>query len=193
VVAIGGQTWVERPDSVGTVLPTVEVRVVSDGIPVPAGETGEISFKGPQVVSGYWNAPEATAASFRDGWFHTGDIGRIAPDGYLYVIGRMKDIVIRGGENINCGEVEACLGNHPGVIEVAAFGVPHPTLGEELAVVVCLTEAGQATADELRAFVAERLAAFKVPARVYLSRLPLPRTATGKVIKQGLAGFASSQ
>jgi acyl-CoA synthetase (AMP-forming)/AMP-acid ligase II len=193
VVAIGGQTWVERPDSVGPVLPTVEVRVVSDGIPVPAGETGEITFKGPQVVSGYWNAPEATAASFRDGWFHTGDIGRIAPDGYLYVIGRMKDIVIRGGENINCGEVEACLGNHPGVIEVAAFGIPHPTLGEELAVVVCLTEAGQATADELRAFVAERLAAFKVPARVYLSRRPLPRTATGKVIKQGLAGFASSQ
>jgi long-chain acyl-CoA synthetase len=191
VVAIGGKDYVQRPDSVGTLLPTVEVRVVDGGIPVPDGELGEIIFKGPQVVAGYWNSPAATAANFRDGWFHTGDIGRIGPDGYVYVVGRMKDIVIRGGENISCGEVEACLGNHSDVVEVAAFGVPHPALGEELGVVVCLTPASAAGADELRAFVAQRLAAFKIPAHVYLSRHPLPRTATGKVIKQGLAEFAT--
>ena len=191
VVAIGGKDYVQRPDSVGTVLPTVEVRVVDNGGTVPDGELGEIVFKGPQVVLGYWRAPEATAATFRDGWFHTGDIGRIGPDGYVYVVGRMKDIVIRGGENISCGEVEACLGNHPDVIEAAAFAMPHPTLGEELGAVVCLNAASTASAGDLRVFVAQRLAAFKVPARVYLSHVPLPRTATGKVIKQDLAEFVS--
>lgn len=193
VVAIGGKDYVQRPDSVGTPLPTVEVRVVDDGSAVPDGELGEITFKGPQVVSGYWKSPEATVANFRDGWFHTGDIGRIGPDGFVYVVGRMKDIVIRGGENISCGEVEACLGNHPDVVEVAAFGVPHDALGEELGVVVCLTPASTAGAGELRAFVAQRLAAFKIPAHVHLSRRPLPRTATGKVVKQGLAEFAAQQ
>jgi long-chain acyl-CoA synthetase len=193
VVAIGGRDYVQRPASVGTVLPTVEVRVVDNGITVPDGELGEITFKGAQVVSGYWKSPEATAANFRDGWFHTGDIGRIDPDGYVYVVGRMKDIVIRGGENISCGEVEACLGNHPDVVEVAAFGVPHASLGEELGVVVCLTPSSTAGADELREFASERLAAFKVPAHVYLCGRPLPRTATGKVIKQDLAEFATRQ
>jgi acyl-CoA synthetase (AMP-forming)/AMP-acid ligase II len=193
VVAIGGKDYIQRPASVGIVLPTVEVRVVDNGITVPDGELGEITFKGPQVVSGYWKSPEATAANFRDGWFHTGDIGRIGPDGYVYVVGRMKDIVIRGGENISCGEVEACLGNHPDVVEAAAFGVPHASLGEELGVVVCLTPSSTAGAGELREFASQRLAAFKVPAHVYLSRRPLPRTATGKVIKQGLAEFAARQ
>lgn len=193
VVAIGGKTYVERPDSVGTILPGVEMRVVDGDTPVPDGELGEIVFKGPQVVSGYWHAPEVTAATFRDGWFHTGDTGRIDPDGYLYILGRIKDIVIRGGENISCGEVEGCLGNHPDVIEVAAYGVPHPTLGEELGVVVCLTAGSTATPDALRRFVAERLAAFKVPAHVFLSRPPLPRTASGKVIKRELASFIAGQ
>jgi long-chain acyl-CoA synthetase len=193
VVAIGGRTYVERPDSVGTILPGVEMRIVDGDTPVPEGELGEIVFKGPQVVSGYWHAPEASAATFRDGWFHTGDTGRIDQDGYLYILGRIKDIVIRGGENISCGEVEGCLGNHPDVVEVAAYGVPHPTLGEELGVVACLSADSTATADDLRKFVGERLAAFKVPAHVTLSSLPLPRTASGKVIKRELAGFIAGQ
>ena len=193
VVAIGGKTYVQRPDSVGTILPGVEMRIVDGDTPVPDGELGEIVFKGPQIVSGYWRAPEATAATFRDGWFHTGDTGRIDPDGYLYILGRIKDIVIRGGENISCGEVEGCLGNHPDVVEVVAYGVPHPTLGEELGVVVCLTAGSAATVDDLRKFVAERLAAFKVPAHVSLSSLALPRTASGKVIKRELPSFIAGQ
>jgi long-chain acyl-CoA synthetase len=194
VVAIGGKTYVDRPDSVGTLLPMAQVQVVDDdGAPVAAGQLGEIWFKGPQVVSGYWRSPEVSAASFTDGWFHTGDIGRQDPDGFIFIMGRIKDIVIRGGENISCGEVEGCLGNHPDVIEVAAFGLPHPSLGEELGVVACLTEGSAAGADDLRAFVAGRLAAFKVPAHVFLSGRPLPRTASGKVIKQELAGFVAGQ
>jgi acyl-CoA synthetase (AMP-forming)/AMP-acid ligase II len=192
VVAIGGADYVARPDSIGRPLPTVEIRIVGeDGVEVPVGEPGEITVRGPQVVSGYWRAPEATAASFRAGWFHTGDVGRVADDGFIHIVGRIKDVVIRGGENINCGEVESCLLDYAGVVEAAAFGVPHPSLGEELGAVVVVAGDQAGDPERIRAHVAERLAAFKVPAYVYVSHRPLPRTATGKVVKQGLAEFAA--
>ena len=198
VVAIGGPDWVKRPDSVGRALPTVEVGIVDDRlVRVPNGKEGEIILRGPQVVTGYLR--DASPESFTEGWFRTGDLGRLDDEGYLYISGRLKDVVIRGGENINCAEVEACLTSHPDVVEAAAFGIAHPTLGEELAAIVRVHPGADLDADILRAHVASQLAAFKVPARMVTTSEPLPRTASGKIVKNDIArqmdfeaAFASS-
>jgi long-chain acyl-CoA synthetase len=172
----------------------VELRVVGpDGADVAPGEPGEVWIKGPTVSShGYWNRPDANAESFTEGWFHTGDIGRLDADGFLYIVDRAKDLVIRGGENISCVEVEDALYEHPDVIDAAVVGVPHKTLGEEVKAVVQLREGSTVTADELRAFAAERLAAFKVPEYIEIVDHPLPRNPAGKLLKQVLRGEASS-
>jgi long-chain acyl-CoA synthetase len=184
---------VRRPTSIGRRLPGVEVRLVdSDGNPVGDGEPGEIVVRGAQVVSGYVGQPEETRRAFRGGWFHTGDLGRTDADGYYYVVGRIKDVIIRGGENINAAEIESCLAGHPDVIEAAAFGVPHASLGEEVAAAVLLHPQSATTAADLRGYVAERLAHFKVPAYLYVSERPLPRTASGKIVKRDLASFVST-
>ncbi|MDT9592161.1 class I adenylate-forming enzyme family protein [Nocardioides zeae] len=186
VVAIGGPDWIARPDSVGRALPTAEVAILDSEARVqPAGVEGEIALRGPQVITAYQHG--ASADSFVGGWFRTGDLGRLDDEGYLYVSGRLKDVVIRGGENIHCAEVEACLTEHADVVEAAAFGRPHPTLGEELAAIVRLRPGASADADAIRAHVAARLAAFKVPARVVLTEIGLPRTASGKILKLGIA------
>ncbi|WP_269476438.1 class I adenylate-forming enzyme family protein [Phytohabitans suffuscus] len=186
VFAISGADFVARPDSVGRPLPTVEVRIEDGtGRPVPAGAEGEVALRGPQVVAGYCRTPSQD--NFVDGWFRTGDLGRLDPDGYLYLVGRLKDVVIRGGENINCAEVEACLATHPDVVEAVVFGLPHPTLGEELAAIVRLLPASTTDAATLRAYAAERLAAFKVPAKLAISPTPIPRTPSGKIIKRHVA------
>jgi long-chain acyl-CoA synthetase len=185
-----GADYVARPDSVGRLVPTAEVLVVDpgSGAPVPDGEIGELWFRGPNVVRGYWNNPAATGAAFTDGWFHTGDLGRVEY-GWVYVVDRMKDVVIRGGENIYCAEVEAALFEHPSVADVALVGVPDPVLGEEAVAVVVPrpdTVPGEAAAAALRDHVARRLAAFKVPRYVVFRADPLPRTPTGKVLKRDL-------
>ena len=180
-----GDDYVTHPGSAGRPVPTVELRIVdADGKDAPQGESGEIWLKGPTISShGYWNRPDANAESFTDGWFHTGDIGRLDPDGFLYIVDRVKDLVIRGGENISCVEVEDALYEHPDVIDAAVVGVPHKTLGEEVKAVVQLREGSTATVEELRAFCAERLANFKVPEYVELVSQPLPRNPAGKVLK----------
>jgi acyl-CoA synthetase (AMP-forming)/AMP-acid ligase II len=187
-IANAGAEYLRRPDSVGTpISPVMEVRVAGpDGEPVPTGETGEIWIKGPTVFRGYLGNPEATAAALTGGWFRTGDVGRLDEDGYLFVVDRLKDVVIRGGENVYAAEVEAALYEHPDVAEAAIVGVPDERYGEAVAAVVRLRPGSGADADGLRAHVAGRLAAFKVPSIVRITGDALPRNAAGKVLKREL-------
>lgn len=193
-IANFGAAYVARPDSVGLpISPVIEVRIAGDdGNPLPVGEVGEIWLKGPTVIRGYFNLPEATAAAFHDGWFRTGDAGKLDDEGYLYVVDRLKDVVIRGGENIYAAEVEAALYEHPDVTEAAIVGIPHPRLGEEVGAVIRVREGSALSDDEVRAHVGARLAAFKVPSRIWISTDELPRNATGKVLKRQLRDSLSS-
>ncbi|MBA2280248.1 MAG: AMP-binding protein [Acidimicrobiia bacterium] len=188
-----GDDYVTHPTSTGRATPILEIEVRdADDRAVPAGERGEIWFKGPNLFRGYWNKPEATAEVLVDGWLRTGDIGRIDEEGFVYVEDRAKDMVLRGGENVYCAEVEAAIYEHPAVHEAAVFGVPHERLGEEVATAVHLKPGATLEADELRAFVGERLAAFKVPTRVSFAEAPLPRNAAGKMLKRELRDQLSS-
>jgi long-chain acyl-CoA synthetase len=185
VVAISGADFAKRPASVGRPLPTAEVAIMdAAGQIVGTGTEGEVVVRGPQVISGY--AGLGTDGNFADGWFRTGDIGEIDPEGFIYLRGRLKDIVIRGGENISCAEVEGCLATHPDVIEAVALGAPHQTLGEELVAIAHIRPGSPVTPEDLRRYAAERLAAFKVPARIALISTSLPRTASGKIVKRQL-------
>jgi len=188
MIGIAGAAYRDKPTSVGRPLsPLNEVRIVDeDGRDLPAGEVGEIWVKGPTVVRGYLNDDEATAASFTDGWFHTGDLGLLDEDGFLFVVDRLKDVVIRGGENVYAAEVEAVLFDHPDVVDVAVVGAPHDRLGEEVAAVVCRRPGSELGADELCRHAADRLAHFKVPSIVVFRDTPLPRNAAGKVVKRAL-------
>jgi acyl-CoA synthetase (AMP-forming)/AMP-acid ligase II len=188
-IANAGREYVDRPDSVGRPLaPVNEVRVADpdSGEPLPAGEVGEIWLKGPTVVRGYFDDAAATAAAFVDGWFRTGDLGRLDADGYLYVVDRLKDVVIRGGENVYAAEIEAALYEHPDIAEAAIIGVPHDRLGEEVGAVVRRRAGSDLSVDDVQAHVAARLAAFKVPSHVWVVDDELPRNATGKVLKREL-------
>ena len=148
---------------------------------------GEVLLRGPNVVKGYWGKPEATAESFTEGgWFHSGDVARLDDEGFVYIVDRAKDMVIRGGENVYCSEVEAALFEHPAVTDAAVFGVPHHVLGEEVGAVVRLRSGSSATVEDLQAHVRERLAAFKVPAHVWIRDEELPRNPAGKVLKRAL-------
>jgi acyl-CoA synthetase (AMP-forming)/AMP-acid ligase II len=182
-----GTDYRERPESVGIPVPVCDVRIVdAGGADVEPGAPGEIWIKGPNVVPGYWRRPEETAATFTDGWLHSGDIGRLDDDGFLYILDRAKDIVIRGGENISSIEVEAALYLDPRVAEVAVFAVPHPTLGEEVGAVVRLWPGREADEEELRASAAEQLAPFQVPTHIWLVTVPFPRNGAGKMLKREL-------
>jgi long-chain acyl-CoA synthetase len=185
----GAEDYEHRPDSCGPAVAVGEVKIMSlDENPreLPVGEVGELWFKGPQVVKGYWNKPEATAQTFVDGWVKTGDLARVDAEGFVFIIDRAKDMLIRGGENIYCIEVENVLYDHPAVMDAALVGIPHKTLGEEPAAVVTLKPGAHATEAELRAHVAEHLAAFKVPVRVVFWHETLPRNANGKIMKNEL-------
>ena len=187
IISNGGADYFARPDSVGRTVPVAQARVVNDaGEDVADGQIGEIWIKGPNVVQGYWNKPEATAEAFTDGWFHTGDLGYRDAEGFFYVVDRKKDVVIRGGENVYCAEVEAVLFEHPAVQDVAIIGLPHRMLGEEVAAVIEARPGHTIDPAEIQAFVATRLARFKAPTQVLISDGPLPRTATGKVLKREL-------
>jgi long-chain acyl-CoA synthetase len=190
-----GQDYLDRPTSVGRPFPVVDVGVVDadSGRHLGPGAVGELWFRGPNVARGYWNDPGATAEAFSDGWFHTGDLGSVDEDGFVYVVDRLKDVVIRAGENVYCAEVEAALFEHAAVADVAVVGVPHAELGEEVAAVVQLKEGATASAANLQDHVSARLAHFKVPAHVVFRAGPLPRTATGKVLKRELRDELSRQ
>lgn len=182
------EDYEHRPDSCGPAVAVGECKImtIEGDRELPIGEVGELWFKGPQVVKGYWNKPEATAQTFVDGWVKTGDLARMDPEGFVFIIDRAKDMLIRGGENIYCIEVENCLFDHPAVMDAALVGIPHKTLGEEPAAVVTLKPGAEATEQELRAFVAERLAAFKVPVKIVFWHETLPRNANGKIMKNEL-------
>jgi len=164
-----------------------ELRVVrQDGESCGVGEIGEIAIRGPEVMVGYWNNPEATAAALVDGWLRTGDLGYLDEEGFLFLVDRAKDIVIRAGENISCTEVENVVYAHPDTYECACFGLPHERLGEEIAVAVYPKPGHALDADDLRRHVGEHLAAFKVPSRVFVFDEPLPRNASGKLLRRSL-------
>ena len=176
-----------RPDSSGPALPVGEMKVLGeDGSELPVGGVGELWVKGPNVVRGYWRNPAATAATFVDGWLRTGDIARLDEEGFCYILDRTKDMLIRGGENIYCIEVENVLYEHPAVIDAAVVAIPHHSLGEEPGAVVTLKPGARASEDELRAFAAERIAAFKVPVRILFAADMLPRNPNGKILKSEL-------
>jgi steroid-24-oyl-CoA synthetase len=182
-----GDDYVKKPDSVGPPVPVVTVKVVDpDGRHLPTGAVGELFIKGPNVVKGYWGKPEATAQTFSDGWLHTGDVARIDDEGFVYIVDRAKDMLIRGGENIYSVEIEDVLYEHPSVGEAAIIGVSHPTLGEEAAAVIQLRPGTSATESELQEFVASKLAAFKVPVKIWFYDGPLPRNPAGKILKREL-------
>jgi acyl-CoA synthetase (AMP-forming)/AMP-acid ligase II len=175
-----------RIGSVGRPVPPTEIRVIDrDGDPLPADEVGELLVRNPGKEREYFNDPEATARTWRDGWLHTGDLARIDSDGYLYIVGRAKDVIIRGGNNVHAGDVESAIMEFPGVQEAAVAGVPHDVLGEDVAAWVVPVAGRSVDPDELRAFLADRLSDYKIPRRVTVVG-ELPRNATGKVLKHEL-------
>jgi acyl-CoA synthetase (AMP-forming)/AMP-acid ligase II len=188
VTSHAGEDYLARPDSAGPPVPVADLKIVApDGTAgLAVGEIGELWARGPQIVKGYWNQPEATAAAFVDGWVRTGDLARLDEDGFVYIVDRAKDMVIRGGENIYSIEVENVLFDHPAVTDAALIGLPHRTLGEEPAAVVHLAPGAETTEEELKAWVRERLAVFKTPVRIAFLPQPLPRNANGKILKQEL-------
>jgi fatty-acyl-CoA synthase len=182
-----GQDSIRKIGSVGTPMANVEVRVVDDEMnDVPRGEVGEIVYRGPLVMTGYWNKPKETAEAFRGGWFHSGDMVREDEDGYYYVVDRKKDMIISGGENIYCAEVENVLAAHPGIGDVALIGVPDPKWGETpLAVVVPADPAAPPSLESIEAYCKEHLAGYKRPRRIAIVEA-LPRNPSGKVLKTAL-------
>jgi long-chain acyl-CoA synthetase len=183
----GGEDLLARPRSTGRPVPVLEVRVVDDqGREVPRGEVGEICFRGAPLIRGYWGKPEATAETIVDGWLHSGDLGRVDEEGFVYVEDRLKDMVLRGGENVYCAEVEAAIYEHPAVYEAAVFGLPHERLGEEVAAVVMRRGDSELDADSLEAYLRERLAVFKLPTVIDITDAQLPRNASGKILKRTL-------
>nr|WP_308407413.1 AMP-binding protein [Streptomyces olivochromogenes] len=173
-----------RPGSVGTPIRGVEMRVVdNDGKEVPQEESGEIVIRGHNVMKRYWQRPEETAEAIRDGWLYTGDLGRVDEDGYFWIVGRKKDVIIRGGYNVYPREVEDVLYEHPAVADAAVIGLPNSDLGEEVGAAVVLKPGARTTADELRAYVKGQVAAYKYPRKVWITDT-LPKGPTGKILKR---------
>jgi long-chain acyl-CoA synthetase len=180
-----GVDYVRKPDSVGVPVAVCDVRVVdADGADVPTGEVGELWIQGPNIVVGYWGKEEATQESFGDRWFKSGDLAKLDDEGFVYIVDRAKDMVIRGGENVYSVEVEGVLFEHPDVADVGVIGIPHRELGEEVGAVVVLRPGATTTVEELQQHVAKSLATFKVPAHIYLREGPLPRNPAGKLLKR---------
>jgi acyl-CoA synthetase (AMP-forming)/AMP-acid ligase II len=188
--AVGTGNWrsnyLAKPTSAGRAsLPLVELAILDDaGVQLAQGARGEVVIRSIANFKGYWGNPEATAAAITpEGWFRTGDLGYLDEDGYLFIVDRKKDIIIRGGENISCQEVEAALYAHPAVAEAAVFGLADERLGEVPAAVVSLSGGADADGDALRGFLGQHIAAFKIPGRIWFSDGPLPRLGTEKIDK----------
>ena len=182
---IGGQDYLDRPASSGRVSAVLDAKIVDEhGVDLPRGSRGELLIRGASVIQGYWQRPEANKETFAEGWMRTGDVAYFDADGFLFIVDRIKDLIIRGGENIGCGEVEAALLEHPLILEASVYAVPDERLGEEVATTVyaeqALDEAG------LRIFLNERLAKFKIPKYIQFTPENLPRMASGKIFKRQL-------
>ena len=194
ITSVSGDFFVDKPDSAGPAMPSFEAKCVDDdGNTVPPGQVGELWVKGSPVIKGYINRPDATAASITDGWLHTGDIARIDEDGFIFIVDRKKDMVLRGGENVYCAEVESAIYRHPAIAECCVFGVPDERLGEEVGVAVVLKSGEALTADELRAHCGTIMAKHKVPRYIWFLDQPLPRNASGKFLKRDLRDKLSPQ
>jgi long-chain acyl-CoA synthetase len=173
-----------KPGSIGTPISGVEMKVIdNDGNELPTGEVGEIAIRGHNVMKGYWNRPDATSDVIRDGWLHTGDMARIDDDGYFFIVDRKKDMIIRGGYNVYPREIEEVLYEHPAILEAAVVGVPDPKMGEEVGAAVVLRSGEDASPDDIRGFVKERVAAYKYPRHIWLTD-ELPKGPTGKILKR---------
>jgi long-chain acyl-CoA synthetase len=184
-----GSDLLRRRTAVGRPLPVLELKIVDDkGAEVPTGQLGELLFYGPTITPGYWNKPEATADTVREGWLHTGDLGYRDPEGFFFVVDRKKDMLIRGGENVYCTEIEHVLADHPEIVEAAVIGVPDPELGERVKAIVRRVPGSTLDAKAVQRHVAARLAAFKVPEFVDFTDRALPRNPAGKLLKNVLRG-----
>jgi long-chain acyl-CoA synthetase len=173
-----------KPGSIGVPIGGTEMKVVDDdGNELPQGERGEVVMRGPFVMKGYWNKPEATNEVMKDGWFHTGDIATVDEDGYFFIVDRKKELIIRGGYNVYPREIEEVLYGHPAVREAAVVGMPHDDLGEEVGAAIALKDGTEASPEEIRDYVKQRVAAYKYPRRVWIAD-DLPKTSTGKILKR---------
>jgi long-chain acyl-CoA synthetase len=190
-----GPDYVAKPTSCGPPLPVCDVAIVpeefegdepTDDLAKGPDVVGELWIKGPMVIRGYWNKPEATAKAFTKGWLRSGDIARIDEDGFVYIVDRAKDMIIRGGENVYSVMVEAVIFEHPDVADCAVVGLPHQTLGEEVAAVVVLRPGRVIEAEELMRHVAHHLARYEVPTKIFFLSTPLPRNPQGKILKREL-------
>ena len=185
--AITGSDYLSHPTSTGRASWPMVVEVRDENLkPVPTGQSGEIWFFGPMLIRGYWNRPDATAETIVDGWLRSGDLGRLDADGYVYVEDRVKDMILRAGENVYGAEVESAIYEHPAIHEAAVFGVPHERLGEEVGVAILVNDGMTLTPAELWAFLDEKIAKFKIPTQVVIMTEPLPRNAAGKFLKREL-------
>ena len=180
-----------RPGTIGRAIPGCEMKLIgADGQDVGPGEgVGEIAIRGDNIMKGYWNKPEETAAAIPDGWFRTGDIASVDEDGYYTIVDRKKDLIIRGGMNIYPREVEEVLYTHPDVLECAVVGVPHPELGEDVGAAVSLREGASGDVDEIRQYVKDRIAAYKYPRTIWTLD-ELPKGPTGKILKREISAPA---
>jgi len=181
-----GEDYLSRPASCGPALPVSRLKIMKDGMEQPPGSAGELWAFGPNIVKGYWNRPEALAEIFRDGWVKTGDLAMLDEEGFCTILDRQQDMLIRGGENIYCAEVENVLVQHPAVADAALVGLPHPLLGEVPAALVQMRPGETVSEKALQDFALQRLAAFKVPVHVRMSHQALPRNETGKLRKSEL-------
>jgi len=185
--AITGSDYLSHPTSTGRATWPMIVEVRDENLkPVPTGQSGEIWFFGPMLIRGYWNRPDATAETIVDGWLRSGDLGRLDADGYVYVEDRVKDMILRAGDNVYGAEVESAIYEHPAVHEAAVFGVPHERLGEEVGVAILPNAGMTLTPEELWAFLDTKIAKYKIPTQVVIMTETLPRNAAGKFLKREL-------
>jgi acyl-CoA synthetase (AMP-forming)/AMP-acid ligase II len=189
ITANAARWFLSKPASCGPLVPTLEAKLVDeDGNDLPAGPdtVGILCVRGAVTIKGYLNRPDATAETIKDGWLNTGDVARIDEDGFVFLVDRAKDMVIRGGENVYCSEVETAIYHHPAIAEAAVFGIPDERLGEEVAVAIVLQPGKTVGEDELREFLSKSLAKHKIPSRIWFRDEALPRNANGKFLKKDL-------
>jgi long-chain acyl-CoA synthetase len=189
ITANSARLYLAKPTSAGPIVPTLDAKLVDDeGNDLAAGSdvVGQLCVRGSVVIKGYLNRPEATADAIRDGWFNTGDIARIDDDGFVFIVDRAKDMVLRGGENVYCSEVEAAIYQHDAVAEVAVFGIPDDRLGEVVGAALVLHPDATLTEDQLREFLASRIAKYKIPSTIWFLTEHIPRNANGKFVKREL-------